>query len=66
VKYKARGDFSAIIPPGVTLQDIHAGEVYDLPDTQDATPSGPPITWSPEHWEPVTDKPAAKAKDKES
>jgi hypothetical protein len=65
VKYKALSDFQTRIPPSDVLQDIHAGETYDLPGTQDGTPDGPPLTWSPEHWQPVTDKPAAKATSKE-
>jgi len=40
-------------------RDVKDGEVIDAPDVQADGDS--PLTWSPAHWEPVTDKPAAKA-----
>ena len=35
---------------------VEDGEVVDVPDVQADGVS--PLTWSPAHWEPVTDKPA--------
>jgi hypothetical protein len=52
-KYKALGDFEAAVGPGGTRQHVTAGEVHDLPDTQDGTPDGEPLVWSPEYWQPV-------------
>ena len=50
-------------------RQVAAGEVVEVPDFQPAhDPASRPgdpgylaITWPPDRWEPVTDKPAAKA-----
>jgi hypothetical protein len=63
MKYKALGDFSVALPPSGARRDVQAGEVYDLPDTQDGTPDGAPLVWAAEYWEPVTDTKTSKKKE---
>ncbi|HSZ38468.1 MAG TPA: hypothetical protein VK817_00775 [Trebonia sp.] len=44
-------------------RQVEADEVVEVPDFQpDSTDKDPlPIIWPPDKWEPVADKPAAKA-----